>query len=138
MSAQPRHPAGLRLIIAFLLVDGAVRVAVLLHSWFVRSPGETQALVQDTYHNVILVVFYLLLAVQLLLRTPAGRLWGTIFFGVHILVELFRYTVLQPEHWAYLGLTRRLQVLLTESIFACFIVLLNTKRVREACRDIPQ
>ena len=122
----------MRLLIAFLILDGLGKLASIVYAWVSHSGLSKDGLVQETYYKIILVVFYFLLAIQLGLRTSAGRLWTLICFSFQVAIQVSRFTLARPELWAQIGTIDRLQVLGNAAVLLAFSAYLCTPSAREA------
>ena len=141
-SASPL-PLGIRLLVAFMLVDALERIVELaLGIAGLRSLGPLAGLqggpLPSFAINVILpswIVIDVLLAALLLLRMEAGRLWCMAAFALH-LIYLAQFLVYHSPHlWMTLGFSGRFSLMATLVIDGGAIAYLCARSTREALRD---
>ncbi len=99
---------GLRLIVAFFACDAIEKLV-----WAARLAVAEGVPVLSGRHFgehylplVLVIVFDVLLVVQLLLGTRAGRFWAIVFLGANAILALYVYVV-EPGRWVALGGTGR-------------------------------
>lgn len=141
-SASPL-PFGVRLLVAFLLVDALERVVELvLGVAGIRGLGPMAGIqggpLPTTAIHVILpswIVIDVLLAALLLLRMDAGRLWCIAAFALH-LIYLAQFLVYHSPHlWMTMGLSGRFSIMATLVIDGGAIAYLCARSTREALPD---
>ncbi|MBN1419720.1 MAG: hypothetical protein JXP34_13155 [Planctomycetes bacterium] len=121
-------PFALRLLIAFLAIDGLLRAALIIDDW-----AHARALALDLYFRGVIVLFYLLIGIQILMRTSAGRVWAAIFFLLYSILELVKYT-LHPHLWLLLGVGGRVRTIVSMIVYLGFTAFLLGRRAREYLR----
>ena len=126
-------PLFLILLIGFLLCDAAMRLVqggVLLTVDTISQYDK-----QQLFENLVVATFYLLLFLQIMLRTVAARIWGTIVFLFHIVWVIIRYGINDPEEWIALSHLGRLQIFTQLLFFTVVAVMLNRSPSKEALRS---
>ena len=88
-------PMFLVILLGFLLCDAVVRLAQGVEL-FSQSGGISQLDKQQLFEHLVVSTFYLLLLLQVLLRTLAARIWGTIVFLFHSVWLVIRYGYHNP------------------------------------------
>jgi len=121
-------PFAVKLLLAYLAVDGLLRIALMLNDW-IRA--ATPAL--DLYFRGVIVLFYLLIGIQILLRTTAGRIWAVVFFLLFSTLELVKY-VAHPHVWLAIGLGGRVRTIASLVVYLGFAAFLLGRRAREFLR----
>ena len=136
-------PLGVRLLVAFLLVDALERIVELaLGVAGLRILGPMAGLqggpLPTFAINVILpswIVIDVLLAALLLLRMEAGRLWSIAAFALH-LIYLAQFLVYHSPHlWMTLEFRGRISLMATLVIDGGAIAYLCARSTREALQD---
>ncbi|GIW71199.1 MAG: hypothetical protein KatS3mg102_0741 [Planctomycetota bacterium] len=109
-------PLGVQLVVLFFCFDALKNTIELVRlSRVIEGSLSWAALLDVVAPPVLAVLFDVLLAVQIALRTRAGRFWGIVYLlaltgvGLALLVE-------RPERWVELGPGGRLRELATYGV----------------------
>ena len=122
-------PTFLVLLIGFLLCDAALRLVQGIELFSQDTISETDK--QQLFEHLVVSTFYLLLFLQVLLRTLAARIWGTIVFLFHSVWLVIRHAFNNPEEWLALSDMGRLQVFVRLFFFTVVVVMLNRSPSKE-------
>jgi hypothetical protein len=115
-------PFSLKLIVCFFLAD-AFEKALALGA----ALGGGASFGERGLPPTVVLVFDLLLALQIVQRTQAGRIWGVIYLAASTLLATF-VLVVEPGRWVDLGPEGRLRALLSGAVQVGFLALLLGRR----------
>ena len=120
---------GVKIIVAFFAFDavakGALAIAVAATA---ATRGVDAHALADRYFPIFLALcFDVLLAVQLALRTRAGRFWAIIYLVASTALGLF-LLVAEPTRWLDLGRNGRLREVASYGINVGFLAILAGRR----------
>lgn len=136
LTVHPRLPLSpfLWLLIGFLCVDAALRVIGLV-SDVARMTHLTRGTLQHGLEAFLFATLDVLLCLQLLLRTFAARIFGTLLFLFHLSFAVMHYVVREPDAWLRLDAAGRLQVLGQVVFFGVALVLINRQPASRILRS---
>ncbi|MHC4663761.1 MAG: hypothetical protein ACYS8W_19035 [Planctomycetota bacterium] len=148
---QASFPFILKLIVAFFAADAFIKTMLLflvpalrqgivvlllgIHH-FGEHPEIEQLLIPNMLKNAIyfsmlvIVVFDVMLVVQLVLRSAAGRTWALIFTAGAAVWAVY-LICFEPLVWLGRGAAGRIAVLIFMAIYICIFVYLFRPRMRE-------
>lgn len=122
------------ILCGYLVLDAGLRISDLIVH--LTGTGElTRSVLQYNFEGVMFATLDLLLCLQILLRTLAARIFGSILFLFHMGSAALKYGVRNPEVWLNIEPTDRLRVLGHLIFCAVALVLLNRGRSRELLRN---
>lgn len=126
-------PLFLVLLLGYVFSDAAIR---LYHvgQYLLAQETITRQDVSVNFEHMVIATCYLLLFLQVLLRTVVARFWGTLLFVARIGHEVFEYGVRHPEEWVALGAAGRLQVFCRLFFFLLVVIFLNRATAKEILR----
>ena len=117
----------LKLLICFFAFD-AVEKAAEVAALIARGVRFDSNSFVDNYFPLLLTFsFDVLLALQIYLRTRAGRFWGVIYLAAMTALGVYLHVV-EPGRWAELGQAGRLKEIATYGVFAAFLGVLLSRR----------
>ena len=128
-----RLPIFLWLLVGYLATDALFRLMFLGAEVASREEFRWQ-ITREQGWSLLLGVFYLLLAGQLLLRSFAARISICVIFAIQIGLFVANFVVLHPEKWWSFGTAIRLQLLAQVIFYSISIVLINRSPAREVLR----
>ena len=121
------------ILVGFLVADAILRLSFLGAELF-AADREDWRLTRPQFWNLILAVFYLVLVLELLVRSFVARVSLTIVFLVQIGMIVARYAINSPEDWWGANVVTRIQLNGQLLFFFLAVVLINRSPARELLR----
>jgi len=126
-------PFGLKVVIFFFVADAFEKIAQGLHLLQGGVPLDRAHL--ERYYPILLVVLFdVLLATQLALRTQAGRFWSIIYLSANVALALYFFTA-EPLRWLELSLRGRAMEIATLGVDLGLILYLAAPAVLARLRS---
>lgn len=122
------------MLCGYLVVDATLRIVSVAQN-LGGQEELTRRVLQDNFEGVMFATLDLLLCLQVLLRTLAARIFGSILFVFHLGSTALRYAVRTPETWLSLNSLDRLQVMGHLILCSIALVLLNRRPCRQVLRN---
>lgn len=128
-------PFGLKVVIFFFVADAFEKIAQGLSLLQGGVPLDRAHL--DRYYPIVLVVLFdVLLATQLALRTQAGRFWAIIFLGANVALAAYFFAV-EPLRWLELDQRGRAFAIATIAVDLALILYLAAPAIRRRLGEPP-
>ena len=128
-------PFGLKVVIFFFIADAFEKIAQGLKLLREGVPLDRANL--DSYYPILLVVLFdVLLATQLALRTQAGRFWAIIFLGANVALAAYFFAV-EPLRWLELDQRGRAFAIATIAVDLALILYLAAPALRRRLGEPP-
>ncbi len=128
-----RLPFFLWLLIGYLGTDAFFRLTFVGIEMFQRDEFRW-GLTREQFWNLLLGSFYLILALQVLVRSFAARISISVIFVIQIVLFVVNYAVLYPEKWWGAGTPSRLQQLAQLLFFTVSLILMNRRPIKSVLR----
>ena len=133
-AARTPLPVFLWIVSAFLIVDSINR-GVDVTTDLMAGAEHTRQLLRAHFEDLMFATLNLLLFLQILLRTFAARIFGSLLFLLHIGFTTVTYAIRSPELWTLLEADGRV-LICGRFIFCTYVlVLLNRDECKNALRS---
>ncbi len=130
---RARLPFFLWLLVGYLATDAGIRILSVAIEFLSREEF-TWNVTREQFWDLLLGAFYLVLALQILVRSFAARISISVILTLQIVLFIANYAVLSPELWWGTNTATRLQLLAQLLFFTISLILLNRRPVKDVLR----